>query len=304
MQLRILGPVDIYDDVRGRRIHPGGVKQRTLFALLVARAGRASSLHRLIEEIWGDDTPQNAVNALQAHVARLRKMLAEAGADGERLHTDPTGYTLRPLPGESDAERFAELSAAARSVAEDQPERAAELFRAALALWRGSAFEGCTLGPTLSTEAELLHEQRLTALEGLFETQLDMGRHVEVVGELEELATAHPLRERFQDQLIVALYRCGRQSEAIGVYDRTRRVLLSELGVEPGPALRGRMQAVLHHSPALLGPGRPPVRLDGELASVHLTHEIDQLRTRVNSLVKQQEALLRTVSRLSAASGF
>ncbi|GGQ76298.1 AfsR/SARP family transcriptional regulator [Couchioplanes azureus] len=305
MQLRILGPVDIYDDVRGRGLSPGGAKQRTLFALLVVRAGRTTSLYRLIEEIWGEDTPQNATNALQAHVARLRKMLAEAGADGERLCTDPTGYALRLRPGESDAERFQRLSGTARSVAGDQPERAGELFREALALWRGTAFDGCALGPVLTTEAGLLQEQRLCVQEGLYDTQLTLGRHGELVGELEEASAAHPLRERFQDQLMVALYRCGRQSEAIGVYDRTRRALLRELGVEPGPALRGRMQAVLNHSPALMVPGRPAlVRAEAEPASAHLTREIDQLRTRMNSLVQQQEALVRAVSQLSAASGF
>nr|AGS49575.1 hypothetical protein [uncultured bacterium esnapd10]AGS49599.1 putative regulatory protein [uncultured bacterium esnapd11] len=291
VRLRILGPVDVYDETRGRKTTPNGTKQRALLSTLVVRQGQTLSMDRLIEELWGDVPPGNATNALQAHIARLRRLLGTAGGAAD-IVTDPPGYHLRLGPHETDVDEFHRLSALAREITTEDPERAVELFRRALGLWRGAAFEGCVTGSILAGEAALLEEQRLTNVEGLFDAHLRTGRHGEIVGELEEMTAAHPLRERFYDQLMVALYRCGRQSEAIGTYDRARRNLLRELGVEPGPALRGRMQAVLAHSPSLLPGGRD-----------QLTQEIDQLRTRMNSLVQQQEALIRMVSRMSAAAG-
>ncbi|MFC0548239.1 AfsR/SARP family transcriptional regulator [Kutzneria chonburiensis] len=305
MRLRLLGPVDIFDEVNGRRIDLTGAKRRALLATLVVRQGQTISLHRLTEELWGERPPANAVNALQAHVARLRKLLSVAGGSPDQIVTQSSGYSLDLEPGQTDVDEFNRLSAQAREVLADRPERAIELLRAALDLWRGPAFDGNTTGEILATEAELLTENRLATLESLYDASLRIGRHREVVGEIEETIAAHPLRERFYDQLMVALYRCHRQSEAIGVYDRARRKLLRELGVEPGPALRGRMQAILAHSPSLLLPASEESDVDGlSITSIgDLNQELAHLQRRMNTLARRQEQLMRMVAGTAAVAG-
>ncbi|NEY36886.1 hypothetical protein GTU99_32930 [Streptomyces sp. PRKS01-65] len=270
MQFRILGPVEIQDERTGLRILPTGAKQRALLGALVVKAGREVSVHRLIDELWGDDPPANAANALQAHVARLRRRLpgprtshgpgdpggvgGAGGAGGrprEWIATRSLGYVLHLGPAGTDAQRFHALTAQGRQAAAHDPVRAVELLREALSLWRGPALEGSTHGDICAAEAAQLEEHRITALETMYDASLRAGRHGEVTGELEELTTDHPMRERFHDLLMVALYRCGRQAEALNIYDRVRRRLVRELGVEPGPALRGRMEAILRQDPVL-----------------------------------------------------
>lgn len=231
MRLRLLGPLEVLD-AQGMPIVVSGQKRRALLAALVVRAGRVVSVDRLAEELWGRTPPTN--NALQAHVGRLRNALG-AG----RILTRPPGYSLALGPNEADTVEFTTAVAAARTAKDPVP-----LLRQALSLWRGPALAGCVLGDICATEAAALEETRLNALESLYDASLRTGRHREVVGELAASVEAHPLRERFCEQLIVALCRCDRRADAVEVYDRARRRLATELGVEPGPTLRARAQAI------------------------------------------------------------
>ncbi|WP_256916565.1 AfsR/SARP family transcriptional regulator [Streptomyces hilarionis] len=338
-RFRILGPVEFHDERTGLRVRPLGAKQRAVLGVLLVKAGQVVSAHRLIDEVWGEHPPAHAGNALQAHVARLRRVLAAAAvATGEPprdwVTTRSLGYVLRLGGATTDADLFHRLAAEGRAAAVDDPGRAVDLLRRALSLWRGPALEGSVRGSICATEAALLEESRLTALEALYDACLRTGRHHGITGELEELVGEHPVRERFYDLLMVALYRCGRQAEALGVYDRARKHLALELGVEPGPVLRGRMEAVLHHDPALVLPGpadpfpaaarRPPAAPAllaavprrpaapavsapfpapdhcHEAAVLSLVDEVARLRRHVERLTSEQEALVRRVDRLSA----
>ncbi len=320
-EFRILGPVEVHDARTGLRVLPTGAKQRALLGALVVRSGQTVSAHRLIDELWGEHPPANAGNALQAHVARLRRLLARPRPGSHEPHrewiaTRSFGYVLRLGRATTDAERFNRLAAEGRAAAVADPGRAADLLRRALALWRGPALEGSVRGAICAAEAAQLEENRLTALEALYDACLRAARHDEITGELEELTTDHPVRERFYDLLMVALYRCGRQAEALGVYDRARKHLVRELGIEPGPALRDRMEAVLHHDPALAAPGpagpfpealpRVPSPFtaapDQEAAVMTLSHEIARLRGHVERLFLEQEALVRRFDSLQVAS--
>lgn len=283
-EFRLLGPVVVHDGETGAGIVPPGPKQRALLATLVTHAGELLSVDRLVEELWGDRPPANAANALQAHVARLRRLLPAPGH--EWISTLPSGYLLTLGAASTDVARFARLSGQGRAAVPEDPQYAAELLGRALSLWQGPALRDCRRGPICSAEADRLEEQRLITLEALYEASLSCGRYAEVVSGLERLTADHPLRERFYDLLMVALYRGGRQAEALSVYERARRNLITVLGVEPGPALRARMEAVLNQSPALTTPR--PRNLD-------LASEVAQLRTRIEQLVRDQADLLRRV---------
>jgi len=290
MRLFLLGPLELHD-VRGTRVELAGRLQRTLLATLAVRAGHVVSAERLIAELWGEQPPANAANALQAHVRRLRRVVEAACGEPDRILTRPPGYLLALRPGETDAAAFVSRAGAARAVAATDPARAIPALRAALGLWRGPALEGCATGDVCAGEAVVLGEHRLTALETLYDACLRTGRHAEVVGELEETSAAHPLRERFHDQLMVALYRCDRQSDALGVYDRARRRLRQELGVEPGPALRARRRAILADPP-----GAPDAdHVDPTAETVVLSREVAELQRRIETLAERQEALLRSL---------
>ncbi|MFG2313279.1 BTAD domain-containing putative transcriptional regulator [Streptomyces sp. NPDC048566] len=245
---RLLGPVAV-DDTAGGTTVPNGPKQRALLATLVLHADQLLSVERLVEELWGTTPPANAANALQAHVTRLRRLLPSPGR--RWISTLPSGYLLAPGPASTDVALFTRLSVQGRAALPHDPGRAARVLRGALALWRGPALQDSRLGPLCTAEAERLEELRLTTLECLYEASLQCGREAEITAGLERLSTDHPLRERFYDLLMVALYRGGRQAEALGVYERARRHLVTSLGVEPGPALRTRLDAILNHSPAL-----------------------------------------------------
>ncbi|MFL6143050.1 MAG: BTAD domain-containing putative transcriptional regulator [Labedaea sp.] len=288
MQLRVLGPIEIHDETRGRRIAVSGQKRPALLATLVVRAGRTVSADRLIQELWGEEPPANAANALQAHIKRLRRLVG--GED--RIVTRAPGYTLLLGPGQTDVEQFNELATEARAIAASDPGAAIPRLRAALALWRGPALDGCVLGEICAAEAAVLEESRLGVLETLYDASLRANRHEEIIGEVEEAVAAHPIRERLYDQLMTALYRAGRQSEAIGVYDRVRRLLLKELGVEPGPALRATMQAILAQSPRLLREPAP----HGDT----LSEELAALQRQINTLARRQAVLLNLVNRENA----
>lgn len=291
MLIRILGPIEVLGDGRARRIPVTGAKRPALLATLVVRGGRTVSMDKLIHELWGDEPPANAANALQAHIKRLRQLISSACGEPDRIVTRAPGYLLRLRPGETDAELFSDQVARARELAVADPQRAVPMLREALALWRGSALDGCVLGDICGAEAVVLEENRLGALEALYDASLRAGRHEEIIGELEEVTGAYPLRERLYDQLMTALYRSDRQSEAIGIYDRARRTLLRELGVEPGPALRVTMQSILAQSPEM--DARPAPVSTGQSETEALSEELAVLQRQLNTLARRQEALLR-----------
>ncbi|MER5399756.1 AfsR/SARP family transcriptional regulator [Streptomyces sp. NPDC002599] len=288
-EFRLLGPVAVYDRRTGTGITPSGPKQRALLATLVVHAGEQLSVDRLVEELWGGRPPANAPSALHTHVARLRRLLPAPGH--EWISTLPTGYLLSLGRASTDVARFTHLSGQGRAAAPQDPRHATRLLGQALALWQGAALQDSSHGPLCTAEADRLEEQRLTTLEALYEASLNCGRHTEIVGDLERLTTAHPLRERPYDLLMVALYRCGRQSEALGVYERARRRLVGALGVEPGPALRCRLEAILNHCPTL-APSRPR-RPD-------LAAEAASLQARIDQLVREQADLMRRVQEQDA----
>ena len=241
MQFGILGPLEVFDE--GRRVEIGGHKQRALLASLLLHANEVVSLDRLIDELWGETPPPTA-----GEDASGSGLAAAPGAQrgrGSPRRTcwgarDPrAGYLLKVEPGQVDADRFqGMLEEARRTRAEGKPEEAAEELRRALALWRGPALADFAYEPFAQTEIARLDELRLTALEERIEADLALGRHAELVGELEALVARHPLRERLRGQLMLALYRSDRQAEALHVYQECppgpRRGARS--GAEPGAA--------------------------------------------------------------------
>ena len=234
MEYALLGPLEVRSD--GRTIAVGRGKQRALIAVLALNAGRVVPTERLIDELWGEEPPATASTALQVYVSRLRKSLGE-----NAIETREPGYLVE---GEVDVRRFDELVSEARR---SEPRRAAELLSEALGLWRGAALCDCEL----PLEAARLEEQRVAAIEQRIEADLASGRSSELVGELEVLVAEHPLRESFRAQLMLALYRAGRQAEALDSYRATRAALLDELGIEPSPRLQQLEQAILRHDDSL-----------------------------------------------------
>jgi DNA-binding SARP family transcriptional activator len=222
-----------------------GIRQRALLAVLLLHAGEVVSSDRLLEELWGEHQPESGIAALQVRVSQLRKAL---GRVGERLETRPSGYLLRVEPGELDLERFCRL---VEHAAGTEPRAAGETLREALALWRGPPLADLAYEPFAQAAAGRLEELRLAALERRIDADLALGRHADLVAELETLVAREPLRERLWAQLILALYRCGRQADALEAYQAARRTLVEELALEPSVALRELQQAVLRQDPAL-----------------------------------------------------
>jgi DNA-binding SARP family transcriptional activator len=230
MEFRILGPLEVLED--GRQVDLGGAKQRALLAILLLHANDVVSSDRLIDALWEDEPPGTAQKALQVYVSQLRKVVGR-----ERLETKTPGYRLLVGSGELDLERFQRL-------AEDEP-------REALALWHGQLLAEFVYQRFAQSEIARLDELRLACLERRIDLDLEEGRHAALVGELESLVREHPLRERLRAQLMLALYRSGRQAEALDAYQDARRTLTEELGIEPGRPLRDLQQAILEQQPAL-----------------------------------------------------
>jgi DNA-binding SARP family transcriptional activator/Flp pilus assembly protein TadD len=255
VRVAVLGPVRAW---RGEtELELGAPQRRAVLGLLAARANQSVSRDELIDGIWGDALPARSVNALHVHVSRLRAALEPGRAQrssGQLLLASGRGYLLRLAPGQLDAELFARRLAAARESrrAGDLAAAAASL-ESALGLWQGDALDGIP-GPWAEIVRARLGEQRLTATEEHIELQLELGRPAEAAGQLTELVRAHPLRERFSGQLMLALYRCGRQAEALTVFADARRVLVRELGIEPGQELRGLHARILAADPGLDAP--------------------------------------------------
>jgi DNA-binding SARP family transcriptional activator len=247
MDFRILGPLEVRGD-GDRALRLGGRKQRALLAALLLHANRVLSSHSLVEALWGDSPPETAATALQGYVSQLRKAFAPARA----IVTRAPGYLVEVEEDELDLNRFERLVEEARQAStEGDAARAAVQLREALALWRGPALGDLADEPFARSEALRLEELRLVAVEERIEADLALGRQAALVGELEGHVAQHPLRERPRAQLMVALYRSGRQAEALAAYREARRVLVDELGIEPGRELQELEQAILRHDPEL-----------------------------------------------------
>jgi DNA-binding SARP family transcriptional activator len=251
---RVLGPLEVLEG--GRSIGLGGLRQRTLLVLLLLRANEAVSRDRLIDDLWGAEPPATAANSLAALVARLRRSLP-----ADLLLTTPGGYELRIEPDGLDLHRFERLvEEGGRALAAAEPNRAAELLRSALSLWRGPALVDFAYEAFAQPVIVRLEELRLAALESRIDADLALDRHLDLVSELQGLLLEHPLRERLRGQLMLALYRSGRQAEALEAYRDGRQVFVEELGIEPGPALQELEGAILRQDPQLGGQEAAPAR--------------------------------------------
>jgi YVTN family beta-propeller protein len=250
VEYRILGPLEIWSD--GRQVSIGGGHRRDLLALLLLHAGEAVSRRRLIDGLWGENAPDSADKVVQNHVSALRRSLPP-----HALVTRGRSYQLE-LDGDAlDLRRFEALrDEGRRELASGSAEAAARLLREALALWRGDAFSDCELDRVSRAEAAALDDARLATVEERVDADLAAGRHRDVVGELESLVARHPYRERFWEQLMVALNRSGRPAEALATYRRAREVMTEELGMEPGAPLRALERAILTQEPSLAAPQR------------------------------------------------
>jgi DNA-binding SARP family transcriptional activator len=241
LDFRILGPVEVWRD--GEPVPLGSAKQRAALALLILEAGRVVSTDRLVDALWGERPPRTASTSLQNFVSRLRKSLGN-----ETLVTKPSGYQLGIQPEQIDAERFRRLCDDARTGAAEV--RSAKLTEA-LAMWRGPPLADFRFASFAQAEIGRLEALHLSTLEERIAADLEAGRHAELVGELEPLIAANPLRERLRGQLMLALYRSGRQAEALQAYLDARRELVDELGIEPTPRLQGLHASILRQDPAL-----------------------------------------------------
>jgi DNA-binding SARP family transcriptional activator len=244
LEFRVLGPVEVVAD--GQPVSLPAAKPRALLAALLLSSNRVVSVDRLIDDLWGEEAPETATKALQGYVSQLRKAL---GAD--RLLTKSPGYSLRVEEGELDLDRFERLAREGRDLlAAGDSKAAAKRFSEALELWRGvplaEFFE-----PFARDVGARLEDARLAALEERIEADLALGRHARLIPELEELVAREPLRERPRAQLMLALYRSGRQADALELYRRTRETLSEELGIEPSLELQELERRMLQHDPTL-----------------------------------------------------
>ena len=257
IQFGVLGPLEVIID--GSPVDCGGVKQRTLLAALLVRADRVVSVDELIEALWPGGAPATAANTLQAHVSGLRRSL---GAERSRLETKAPGYVLRA--GEAlDAAKFESLSRRGREeLASGDARNAYELLTAAAVLWRGAAFADFVYEPFAEREAARLEADRVTATADLVDARLALGQHREIMGELEALVSSHPTDERLCGQLMVALYRSGRQADALSAFARLRRDLGEELGIVPSPNLQNLHDRIVLQAEELEAPsGERPSEL-------------------------------------------
>jgi DNA-binding SARP family transcriptional activator len=279
LEFRILGPFQVL--VEGRALPLGGAKQRATLAMLLLGRNQVVSREQLIDGLWGASPPPTAGPTLETYVSRLRRVLQNDG-HGARLVTQPPGYRLRVEPGELDLERLEVLlDQASRARAASDPEAAANHLREALSLFRGAPLEDLARTPFAREEIGRLEELRLGALEQRLDADLAVGRHAEVVGELEVMAARNPFRESLWAQLMLALYQSGRQGEALNAFDRARRILAEELGLEPGQALKHLHRQILQQDPSLeLASPPPPVVAEPPTAPLPAEHVLGRRRFR------------------------
>jgi class 3 adenylate cyclase/DNA-binding SARP family transcriptional activator len=280
LEFEILGPLTVR--AHGRELPLGAAKQRALLATLLLRAGEPVQTTRLVDDLWGERPPATAVKAAQVYVSQLRKALGEGV-----IETHPLGYLLRLEPDALDAHRFERLLERGRKeLADGEPAKAAATLRGALGLWRGRALADFRYEEFARTEAARLEQLRLVALEARLAAELELGRHAEAVPELEALVAEHPLRERLRELLMLALYRGGRQADALAAYQEGRELLRDELGLDPSHSLQRLEKAILVHDsslePAL--PRSPPARRPAPAppqrpAALELDRSVDTRKT-------------------------
>jgi DNA-binding SARP family transcriptional activator len=269
VEFRILGPLEVTH--QGEAVHVGGAKERALLAILVLNANEAVSVDRLIDELWGVRPPATARKSVQVRVAGLRRTLGE----GVLLTSAGGGYLIRIAADQLDLHHFERLVSEGRDALADDPAAAKDKLSEAVAIWRGPALADFAYESFAQPAIARLEELRLSALELQIEAELALGRHAGVVGRLQELAATYPLREKLRTLLMLALYREGRQADALDTYRGAREQLVDELGIEPGPALQQLHRAILEQQPSLnltkpdrsiLVAPQNPLRLDGLLS--------------------------------------
>ena len=281
MEFGVLGPLEV--TAEGQPIQVHGPRTRAVLAVLLMHANHVVSADKLIGELWPGQRADRAAASLQVRLSQLRGALRSAG-EADRLITRPPGYQIRVAPGELDALRFEQLVLAGRNALNHaDPARAAGLIDEALALWRGPALADLGDLAFAASERPRLEEARLGAIELRVDALLHSGRHAETIAELEALTASHPLRERFWCQRLLALYRCGRQADALSAYRELRAKLHDQLGIEPGRELRELQALILRQDSSLdyqhVTPGtsdgtaRPHTRY-AESSGVHIAYQI------------------------------
>jgi DNA-binding SARP family transcriptional activator len=285
MEFKVLGPLEVHSGERTVDLAP---KRRHLLALLLCRPNAVISTDRLVHELWGDVPPRTAKKSLQVHLHNLRRRLNEK----DRIIYHPPGYAVNIEPGELDIHRFESLINCGRSaVAGTQIRRGAEAFRQALALWRGPAFVGHEHLQCIAEEANRLTESRRIAEEDLLDIDLQLGRHAEIVGRLRVLVEQNPFRERLRGQLMLALHRLHRSSEALRVYSEGRQILAEELGLDPGNHLRLLERAILNNDPALNARGMIQLREGVAYRPREIPADIDAFTGRVQDVTRIEKLL-------------
>ncbi|HWE66667.1 MAG TPA: BTAD domain-containing putative transcriptional regulator [Acidimicrobiales bacterium] len=265
LEIRVLGPVEV--SWGGRVIDMGGMRARALIARLLIDRNLTVPVDRLLDAFWSDQDGEGAEKALRTTVSRLRKRLRDAGVQGDLIETRALGYALSISAESTDVFRFERLVAAGRSeLARGNPRQSSQLLQEAQDLWRGAAYSDVRDEPFARAEARRLEELRLTAWETRFDAEMTLGQHDQIVGELESLTDANPMRERLWSQRMLALYRSGRQAEALRVYQDLRTILIAELGIEPGHDAQWLEQAILQQSRELewIRPEPPSVLVSAE----------------------------------------
>src|SRR3954451_6350424 len=265
MELLVLGPIEAHVD--GRQVPLGAAKQRAVLAMLALRANSTVSADELMEGLWGEHPPATAAKMVQQYVSQLRRLLTDGNGRTSAIVTRGRGYELKVPPDDVDALRFERLV-----------ERGAA--RQALALWRGGALDDVADEPFAAAEIRRLDELRLSALEQAIDADLAEGRSSELVAELEPLVAEHHLSERLRGQLMLALYRSGRQAEALDQYRDARGLLVEEAGIEPGPDLQRLHAAMLSQDASLDAPSRPELPPELAISSPMFGREAELARLR------------------------
>jgi DNA-binding SARP family transcriptional activator len=300
MEYLILGPLQVRTD--GRPVDLGPRRRREVLALLLLHAGELLPLERIVDELWPEGPPATATKVIQNAISGLRRSLGEEVSGA--LETRDGGYVLHVRPGELDVERFEERLAAGRGALDaGEPATAAVALREALDLWRGGPLEDLALEPFAQREVSRLHERRVLAEEARIEAALALGRASDLIGDLEALTAEHPLRENLRGQLMLALYRSGRQADALEVYRRARAELVDALGIEPGRELRRLQQAILEQDPSLdLAPAQIAAPPSAPAGAAPLPRALAEAHGRTLYAREAALALLREDA-LAAAAG-